>query len=265
MRKLILITGASAGIGAAFARAYAAKGYDLALTARRGDRLTSLARELEAAHSITALVIEADLALPGAVDSIVTQLAAAGRHADGLVNNAGYGLPGIYARTQWADQAAFIEVLATAPAELVHRLLPGMIERGYGRIINVASLAGILPGGPGHTLYSAVKAFMIRFSQSLWHECAGTGVHVTALCPGFTYSEFHDANGTREGVSKMPGWLWMAAEPVVQQAISAVDRNRPVKVTGAGSKFLVFLDWLLPSGVKNHLLRKTAANMRRME
>ncbi len=265
MRRLILITGASAGIGTAFARAYAAKGYDLALTARRGDRLNSLARELEAAHSISTLVIEADLALPGAVDMIVDRLAAAGRHVDGLVNNAGYGLPGVYARTTWADQAAFVQVLATAPAELAHRLLPGMIARGHGRIINVASIAGILPGGPGHTLYAAVKAFLIRFSQSLWHECAGTGVHVTALCPGFTYSEFHDSNGTRAGVSKMPKWLWMAAGPVVEQAIAAVERNRPILVTGAGSKFLVFLDWLLPSAAKNHLLRKTAANIRRMD
>ena len=205
-RRLCLITGASAGIGAEFARQYAALGWDLALTARRTDRLEALAKELEATHGISAITIAEDLALPESVDAILAALEAKGRHVDALVNNAGYGLPGTFFNTSWEEQAAFIRVLYTAPIELAHKVLPGMATRGYGRIINVASLAGYAAGSAGHTLYGSVKAAMIKFSESLNAECAATGqadIHCTALCPGFTWSEFHDVNGTREDTNKM--------------------------------------------------------------
>jgi short-subunit dehydrogenase len=148
-RRLALVTGASAGIGAAFARILASHGYDVALTARRADRLEKLAEELSLRFGIEALSVAADLGEPEAPDQILDYLTAHGRTVDCLVNNAGYGLPGAYADTRWADQAAVIQVMVTAPAELAHRVLPGMRHRQYGRIVNVASLAGLAPGAAG--------------------------------------------------------------------------------------------------------------------
>ena len=185
-RKLALVTGASAGIGAAFARALASHGYDVALTARRLDRLEKLAEEISLRYGVETLIVAADLSEPEAPGQILDFLTAHGRTVDVLVNNAGYGLPGTYAETRWEDQRAFIQVMMTAPAELAHRVLPGMMHRGFGRIVNVASLAGLLPGSAAHTLYGASKAFLVKFSQSLHLEAEAAGVHVTALCPGFT-------------------------------------------------------------------------------
>src|SRR2546428_9163734 len=112
--------------------------------------------------------------------------------------------------------------MVVAVAEMTRRLLPGMIERRFGRIINVASLAGLVPAPAGHTLYAASKAFVIKFSEALSHEVTRHGVHVTAVCPGFTLSEFHDVRGTRDRVSKMPSWMWMDSPTVPKQGFDAV-------------------------------------------
>ena len=246
-RRLALITGASAGIGAAFARIFAGQGYDVALTARRTDRLEKLAAEITLRFGVEALTITADLAEPNGADVVIEALAAQGRHADALVNNAGYGLPGAYAATRWPDQAAFLQVMVTAPAELAHKLLPGMVERRFGRIVNVASLAGLLPPAAGHTLYAASKAMMIRFSQSLHLETIDSGVHVTALCPGFTLSEFHDINGTRERMNRsLPAWMWLGADEVAAAGFEAVEANRPVAVPGAPNKLIALAAKLIP-------------------
>lgn len=240
-RRLILITGASAGIGAAFARRYAREGWDLALTARRLDRLDALAAELRGLGA-EVQTIAADLADPAAPGVI---LAALGRPVDGLVNNAGYGLPGGFRAQSWPDHAGFIQVLMTAPTELAYGLLPGMVDRGFGRIVNVASVAGLMPGREG--LYAAVKAYLLRFSQSLHAEVRGTGVHVTALCPGLTYSEFHEVAGLKEAYEKAaPRWLWQDAEAVVDRAVLAVEANRLTCVTGGPNQLIAVLARLLP-------------------
>jgi short-subunit dehydrogenase len=255
-RRLCLITGASAGIGAAFARLYASKGHDLVLTARRADRLEQLAAELRETYEIDVLVLPADLSRLGAVDKVIAEIEGAGRHVDVLVNNAGYGLPGTYAKTRWNDQEVFLRVLLTAVCEMTHKLLPGMIARGYGRIINVASLAGLVPGMPSHTLYGATKAFLVRFSQSLHLETLGTGVHVTALCPGYTWSEFHDANGTREMADNIPKWMWLDAETVVRKGYEAVQANRAVRVTGGINKLIAAITKVVPDDwVLGHVAR----------
>ena len=246
-RKLALVTGASAGIGAAFARIFASHGYDLALTARRADRLETLAEEIRLRSGVETLTLPADLADPAAPSKLLDQLVANGRVVDALVNNAGYGLPGAYANTRWEDQKAFLQVMVTAPCELAHRVLPGMAERRFGRIVNVASLAGLIPGSAGHTLYGASKALMVRFSQSLHLEVADQGVHVTALCPGFTYSEFHDVNGTRAQISSStPPWLWLGADEVAAAGYEAVEANRPVCVPGAPNKAIAAFAKLIP-------------------
>ncbi len=246
-RRLALVTGTSAGIGAAFARILASHGYDLALTARRTDRLDTLAEEISLRFGVEALTVTADLAEPEAPGQILDQLTAHGRTVDALINNAGYGLTGTYGETRWEDQKAFIQVMMTAPAELAHRVLPGMVHRRFGRIVNVASLAGLLPGSAGHTLYGATKAFMVRFSQSLHLEAEASGVHVSALCPGFTYSEFHDVNGTRAQLSQTtPPWLWLGADEVAAAGYEAVEANRAICVPGAPNKAIAAITKLIP-------------------
>ena len=246
-RRLCLITGASAGIGAAFARIYASHGYDVALTARRTDRLEKLAEEISLRSGVETLTITADLAYPDSVDQISAELEANGRVVDCLVNNAGYGLPGAYAATAWRDQQALLRVLVEAPAELAHKVLPGMIERRFGRILNVGSMAGYAAGTPSSALYGPCKALMLRFSQSLHLEAYGTGVHVSALCPGFTYSEFHDVSGRRDDLAaRTPNWLWMGADEVAAAGYEAAEANRPVCIPGAPNLVLHALAKVIP-------------------
>ena len=261
-----LVTGASAGIGAEFCRQLAANGHSLVLTARRRERLDELARELAAAHGVHTRVIEADLADPAAPAAI-----AAAREADGivpewLVNNAGYGLPGRFTTPDWSEHEAFMRVMVTAVCELCWRLLPGMQQRGRGYVVNVASLAALVPGSDGHTLYAASKAFLVRFSESLALENAPHGVHVSALCPGFTYSEFHDVTGTREQVSRMPGWMWQSAEEVVRFGIESVTRDPPrvVAISGGVNRFIAGLARHAP-WLANRLVRKQSKRFRRIE
>ena len=245
-RPLSLITGASAGIGAAFARELAAGGHKPVLTARRTDRLEALAEDLRGKHQCTVTVLPADLADPAAPQQLQAALAERNLAVDWLINNAGYGLPGTFEANTWEDHAAFIQVLMTAPTELAWRVLPGMRARGYGRIVNVASLAGHVPGTAGHTLYGASKAYLIKFSQSLALENKHLGVNVCALCPGFTWSEFHDVTGTRELMNQMPRFMWQTAEEVVREGCDAVERGEIVQVTGRVNRFIKSLVKLLP-------------------
>lgn len=262
--KTALVTGASSGIGKAFAELLAEHGYALVLTARRRDRLDELAAALRQRHGITTHTIVADLAEPDASSQIVTELQRRGLAIDVLVNNAGYGVPGSYVNVAWPEHARFMQVMVTAVLELTYRLLPAMLERGWGRIINVASVAGMVPAPAGHTLYGASKAFLIRFSEALSAEGAPKGVHVTAVCPGFTYSEFHDVLGTRDKMNQMPAILWLDAASVAREGYDAVMRGHSVVVNGWIYKFLVWLNGVLPlslarwvSGLAGRQYRKT--------
>lgn len=262
-RRLALITGASAGIGAAFVRAYAKRGCDLVLVARRKERLDEMAKDLRAKHGLEVQALSVDLASPDANDQIMGGLQTIGRIPDVLVNNAGYALTGMFTQSGWKDHASFIQVLAIGPTELIHRLMPAMLAQKYGRIINVASLAGIMPAPPGHTLYAAVKAYMIKMSQSLNMEGKAQGVHATALCPGFTFSEFHDVTGTRDKVSQLPKWLWQQAEPVVEAGIRAVEIGKPVEVPGFANKMLAGFFRTLPDPIGNSIVGSQAQKFRK--
>ena len=261
-RRRALVTGASAGIGAGFARQLAVRGCDLVLTARREDRLQAIASELRGQHGIDVQVIASDLGDPDAPARIVATATTNGRTIDILVNNAGYGVPGRYDKVDWAVHARFMQVLVTAPLELCHRLLPAMRERNYGRIVNVCSLAGLVPATPGNTLYGPAKAFLMRVSQALAAENHAHGVNVCALCPGFTRSEFHDVSQARALVSKLPGWMWSDADDVVRQGLDAVERGRVVCVPGRANRATKILMDLLPDLTAMALVSRRAKHFR---
>jgi uncharacterized protein len=261
-RPVALVTGASAGIGAAFAREYARRGYDLALTARREDRLHALAAELREKFGATTHVFAADLADPDAPQRLFDATTAAGLTIDVLVNNAGYGVPGTLTTPAWQTHRDFIEVLMTAPVALAYRYLPGMQQRRRGEIVNIASLAGHMPGSAGHTLYAASKSFLIKFSQSLALENATRGVKVCAVCPGFTLSEFHDVTGVRGIVSKMPNFMWMRAEDVARQGVDASLRGDVVYINGLWNRFVRFLGKHLPDSWSLALMARQSKRFR---
>jgi len=243
-----LVTGASAGIGAEFCRQLAGEGYRLVLVARRADKLQSVADELQNAYATESVIITADLSSKEACQAIAERLEQENINIEYLVNNAGYGLPGSFHVPHWQEHADFIQVMMTAVCELSWRLLPGMRERGRGFIVNVASVAGLVAPSAGHTLYGASKSFLIKFSEALALENEQSGVKVCALCPGFTYSEFHDVNGTREMISQLPGFLWLDAADVVSDALKAMSKDavKPVVIPGRQYKAIVFANRYLP-------------------
>jgi uncharacterized protein len=261
-QKTALVTGASAGIGLEFAKALAAQGADLVLVARRTERLTQIAQELRTQFACAVHVISADLADPAASSAICRALAEKDLQVDILVNNAGFGLPGDYLESDWAQHAASLQVLLQAPCELTHRLLPSMRTRGYGRVINVASLAGLVPSSAGHTTYGAIKSFLIRWSESLRLELLGTGIHVLALCPGFTYTEFHDVNGARNMVNRLPKFMWMDAKTVVQQGLAASEKNHAMCINGYWNRFVATLVRHVPYKAASWLVNRKAADFR---
>lgn len=263
-RRLCLITGASAGIGLAFAHLYAERGYDLVLTARRQNLLEKLAEDLKSEWGADSIIITADLSKEGAVDNILETIKATGRNIDVLINNAGYGLPGTFDNTSWQDQKDFLQTMLNVPAEFVHKIIPQMKAQGFGRIINVASLAGHIPGSAGHTLYGATKSFLIKFSQSLNAELDGSGINVSALCPGFTYSEFHDVNNTRDLVSQMPKYMWQSAQDVVREGFIAVENNKAIAVTGKVNKFIAALFKIMPDALAFYLVKKRSKDFRKL-
>ncbi len=257
-----LVTGASSGIGEAFARELAARGANLIMMARRLDRLHNLAGDLTAQHGVQTLCIEADLGDPAAVADLMARTGAAGIEIDMLINNAGYGMPGHFHRHQWAAHARFLRVMIEAPTELAHHLLPGMRRRGWGRIINVASLAGIIPGSAGNTLYGASKAYMIKFSQSLALENRPHGIAVQALCPGFTWSEFHDISGARHLMNRLPRFMFQTSESVAEEGLRLLEAGRIVHVSGAVNRLIAFVIKHLPDRLALWLIVKRSKDFR---
>ena len=258
-----LITGASSGIGEAIAREYARRGKPLILSARRKDRLDSLATELGA--KVPVVVLAADLADPKAPKALFDAIQAAGLKVDTLVNNAGYGVPGRYLSESWESHRDFLQVLMTAVAELTYLFLPAMEAQKHGRILNVASLAGLAPASAGHTLYGATKSWLIRFSECLALESNPRGVHVTALCPGFTYTEFHDVNGMRANVSKLPKFLWLSSEEVAVIGIDAVEAGKRRVISGTANNIIAWMTRYLPDFITTTILGGKAKQFRNAE
>jgi short-subunit dehydrogenase len=251
-RRTALVTGASAGIGAAFARHLAAEGYSLLLVARRVERLQELAAELTARQGVRCDVFAADLNDPAAPAAIMAFAEGQGLRIDVLINNAGLSGKTAFADTPWPKLAAEIQLMVTAVTELCHRVLPGMRARGWGRIVNLSSLAAFSPPGAS-LLYTGIKSYVLGMSQSLDMELKPQGIHVTALCPGFTRSEFHDAMGTRDAADKLPALLWQDADDVVREGWAAVMKGQPVCVPGIVNKVVASTMRPLPVALQYQL------------
>jgi short-subunit dehydrogenase len=226
IRPLAVVTGATAGIGRRFGERFAARGHDLLLVARDGARLDAAAAELAGRHGVTVDTHAADLGDTDAVEALATRLADA-PHVDVLVNNAGFGTKGALARIDPAEQQRMVRVQCLAPVRLAQAVLPGMVARRSGAVINVASIAAFI-SAPGNATYGASKAFVRAFSEAMAAEVARDGVRVQALCPGFTRTEFHARMGG--GDKGIPAWLWMSADAVVDASLRALDRGGPVTV-----------------------------------
>ena len=263
--KTALITGASVGIGAEFARQLAAQSVDLVLVARRRQAMEELASELSLKHAVKTHVIAIDLTDPQAGRNILRELEHLELTIDYLINNAGYGVPGALTKSDWPTHERFIRIMVNVAVELCYHLLPGMQRQNWGRIINVASLAALVPSSGGHTLYGASKAFLVRFSESLYFENLDKGVRVQALCPGFTLSEFHDVTGTRDIVSKMPSYMWQSASEVVDYSLTQIEKRNylPVAVSGRINRLIARLMRWLPQRTAYNKIRQRAKHYRK--
>lgn len=257
-RGRAFITGASSGIGEAFARRLAAEGFDLTLVARREARLRALAEELSAAHGIRAEALAADLSRDEDIARLVETLGAR-PDLTLLINNAGFGTRGDFAEVELERHLAMIRVHDVATVALSHAALPGLIARGGGAIINVSSVAAFFPSGGG-AIYTATKVFLNNFSEALAAEVSGAGVRVQALCPGFTYSGFHDTAEYQEFDRKtIPDKLWMPAEAVVDESLAALGGDKVIVVPGRAYQGMV----LAAQSPLGGMIRSAARTVRR--
>jgi len=227
-----LVTGASSGIGAAIARELARRGHALVLVARRQERLRSLADELAAEHGVEAVAVAADVGDPAGREALADAVHAGGRSVEILVNNAGFGSRGRFARNDRARMTEMVRVNVEAVVDLSGRYLPGMAERGRGAIINIASVAAFQPL-PGSATYAATKSFVLSFSEALHTEQRGSGVTVTAVCPGPVRTEFTEVAGMDGVEEDTPDLIWMSAEEIGRHAVEAAEQGKRSIVPGA--------------------------------
>lgn len=261
--RTAVVTGASSGIGAAIARELARRGHGVTLVARRADRLDALAAELRG-NGVRAESLAADLSDRTARAGLLEQVEGLGLTPDVLVNNAGLSTTGPVASSDPEAELNMIEVDVVAVADLCSRFLPGMVERGTGGVINVASTAAFQPL-PGQAGYAAGKAFVLSYTRSLAGELRGTGVTVTALCPGPVETEFGDVAGFDEGdaESALPRFMWESPEAVARTAVTGLERGDTVAIPGLANRVSANLAHLTPKRLLVPLLARAHPALRR--
>lgn len=240
-RPLAFITGASSGIGAAFARRLATDGYDLILHGRRKELLDALAAEIAQKHGARCEILLAELSDDAGIEAAAQRAASAA--PDLLINNAGIGSGSVFADPDLTPMLPMLRVNMDAVVRITHAALPAMRKRGSGAIINTASVAGLAPSG-GSVLYGASKAFVVFFSESLALDLAGSGIRVQALCPGLTHTDFHSRIGV--DYSRIPESYWQSPDAVVAESLACLARGRTVCVTGRINRLMVWLYRHLP-------------------
>ena len=233
--KTALITGASSGLGADFANQLAAQGYDLILVARREERLVQLKSSLQSRYGVKTTILPADLSRMTDIEQVIGFINGAS-NIDLLVNNAGFGLRGRFWRREPEKELAMLQVHMTAPVLFCRAVLPGMISRNRGAIINVASIAGLIP--VRSVLYGSSKAFLIIFSEALQDEIRDSDVRVQALCPGYFLTEFHDTSEyTNFSRDSIPKFLWMTSQQIVSESLKSLHKRKVICIPGNIYKF----------------------------
>ncbi|SOE68855.1 hypothetical protein SAMN05446589_3400 [Streptomyces sp. OV198] len=246
-----LITGSTAGIGAAFARRLAADGHNLVLVARDTKRLGEQATELHDRHGIEAEVLTADLATDEGIEAVAARLSDRKNPVDLLINNAGFGNKGHYLEVSMADELTMLKVHCEAVLRLTSAATEAMRERGRGGVVNVASVAAFVPRGT----YGASKAWVVQFTQGAARDLAGSGVRLMALAPGFVRTEFHQRAGM--GTDNIPNWMWLDADKLVAAALADLARGKSLSVPDPRYKALMSLVKVAPRGLLGGITSKT--------
>jgi uncharacterized protein len=255
-----LVTGASSGIGAAIARELASHGYAVALAARREERLQSLATELATEHSVAAEAISCDVSDAAERERLAEELRGRGRAVEVLVNNAGFGHQADFARSPRERMTEMVRVNCEAVVDLTSLFLAGMVERGRGSVINIASTASFQPL-PGSAVYAATKAFVLSFSEAVRTELRGSGVGVTAVCPGPVRTEFTDVAGMGGVEDRTPGAAWMSAEDIARHAVDGAARDKRVVVPGTINRATALAGQHSPRAVALPLISRIWRNL----
>ena len=252
-----LVTGATAGIGYAFCQELAERGTDLVIVARHRARLENMSDELRARHSINVEILAADLSKRTQLKRVADRLADSDRPIDLLVNNAGFGMKKSFLGGDLADEEAMLDVLCRAVLVLSHAGARSMRDRGRGAIINVSSVAGFVPMGT----YSAAKAWCTVFTETLAHELSGSGVSATALCPGFTHTEFHERANLE--IAQVPSAMWLEADRLVRDCLDDVKAGKVISIPGVQYKVLAGVAQIAPRGLLRALSGRAASVRRR--
>lgn len=250
-----LVTGATAGIGAAYADLLAKAGFDLVLVARDLPRLNTVANNLKKSYKIKVETIKADLTKPMQLANVEKRLANAAKPIEVLINNAGFGIKDSFLDSDLKREQELLDVLVTAPMRLTHAVLPLMVKRNSGIVVNVSSIASWIAGGT----YSSAKSYLTVFSEYLNNELKGTKVKVSALCPGFTRTEFHQRGKMR--MSGLPNFMWLDANKLVAKSWSDAQKNKAVSVPGFQYKTLAIIAQYAP----RPLVRKIGISVRKKQ
>ena len=242
--KNALITGASSGIGKDIAYIMAEKGINLVLLARREEAVIKIKKDLESNFKIRVTVISSDLSQVSEYKKIHDECKRNDFMPDFLVNNAGYGTLDSFHKISYEDHIKFINVLSTSVVSLTQLFIQNMLDNGFGRIINIASLAGFAPASNSGGMYTAVKSMVIKHSEGIHKEYRDKNIFCCAVCPGFTHTEFHDQMGDFK--SSIPSFMWMDSKTVAEQAFNETMKGKDLFINGGVNKFLAFLMWLTP-------------------